>query len=522
MTRLPNILLVDDLPENLVALSALLRRDDAVVLSAASGREALELLLAHDVALAIVDVQMPEMDGFELAELMRGSSRTREVPVIFVTAGMHDQRRIFEGYQSGAVDFLYKPLEPVILRSKVEVFLQLWRQKRQLSEQLEELARAERELREADRRKDEFLGLLSHELRNPLTPIKSSLYILQRAAPGSDQARRAQEVIERQVTHLTRLVDDLLDVTRITRGKVQLQLERVDLVELVRRTADDHRPAYGTAGLELAVATPDAPLLTDADPIRMAQAVGNLLGNALKFTPRGGRVEVSLTAADAAARITVRDTGLGISPEIRAHIFEPFTQADRTLDRSRGGLGLGLALVKSMVELHGGQVEVESDGPGTGAMFTLRLPLRYGAAGREPGTPAPQGERRRRRVLVVEDNPDSAEALREALELMGHEVHLGRSGPEGVAVAERVRPEIVVCDIGLPGIDGYEVARRLRRLVPEAVLVALSGYAQPEDRRRAADAGFARHLAKPPRLEELDRLLAGIERGRDPSPPLGR
>ncbi len=375
MTGPVKILLVDDLQENLLALAALLRRDGVELLEARSGNEALELLLAQEIALAIVDVQMPGMDGFELAELMRGSPRSRDVPIIFVTAGLHDEARIFRGYESGAVDFLHKPLEPTILRSKVDVFLQLYRQKRLLADQLVELRRAEHSLREADRRKDEFLGLLSHELRNPLTPIRNSLYILQRAQPGSDQARRAQAVIDRQVNHLARLVDDLLDVTRITRGKVQLHIERLDIVECVRRTAEDHRASFVASGLELAVTAPLHAVWVHGDPTRITQAVGNLLGNAIKFTPSGGRVELTVEEQGRTVEIRVRDSGVGISPDILARIFQPFTQADRTLDRSRGGLGLGLALVRGMVELHGGSVAATSDGPGKGSTFSIRLPV---------------------------------------------------------------------------------------------------------------------------------------------------
>ncbi|BDG05488.1 hybrid sensor histidine kinase/response regulator [Anaeromyxobacter oryzae] len=375
MPAAPRILLVDDLEENLVALEALLAGEGAVLLRARSGREALELLLVQEVALALVDVQMPEMDGIELAELMRGAERTREVPIIFVTAGLHDQSRIFRGYETGAVDFLHKPLDARVLRSKVQVFLQLHRQKLLLAEQLRDLRKAEGELREAARRKDEFLGLLSHELRNPLAPIRNGLYILQRAPAGSEQARRAQQVMERQVTHLSRLVNDLLDVTRITSGKVQLHRERLDLAESVRRTSDDHRASFAEAGIAFTAQAPREPVWVEADPTRLAQAVGNLLVNALKFTERGGHVALALERDGVAAVIRVTDDGVGISPELQARIFQPFTQADRTLDRSKGGLGLGLSLVKGMVELHGGTVAVESGGPGRGTTFTVRLPL---------------------------------------------------------------------------------------------------------------------------------------------------
>jgi signal transduction histidine kinase len=506
MAELPRILLVDDVPENLVALEAVLRRDDVVLLSARSGREALELLLVEPVVLAIVDVQMPDMDGFDLAELMRGAERTRQIPIIFVTAGPHDSRWVFRGYESGGVDFLHKPLDDRVLRSKVDVFLQLDRQARLLADQVQELRQAERQLRDADRRKDEFLGLLSHELRNPLGPIRNGLFVLGKADPGSDQAKRARSVIERQVTHLTRIVDDLLDVTRISSGKVQLRLEPVELGEAVRRSAEDYRTSFLRAGLELVVTTSPEPVWSNADPTRVAQALGNLLANALKFTPSGGRVSVRLEPDGGDAVLVVQDTGMGIAPEIVDRVFEPFTQADRTLDRSRGGLGLGLTLVKGLMEAHGGSVTASSPGPGGGTTFAIRLP-RSDAPAPKPSEPERNGNGGARRVLLVEDNDDAAESLRDAIMLLGHEVHVGRTGLEGIALARAIKPDVVLCDIGLPGADGYEVARTLRRLVPHALLIAMTGYGMPDDKQRAKEAGFAQHVTKPPRIADLERLL---------------
>jgi CheY-like chemotaxis protein len=372
-----------------------------------------------------------------------------------------------------------------------------------------DLRRAEAALREADRRKDEFLAVLSHELRNPLTPIQNGLYLLGHAAPGSDQARRAQEVIGRQARHLERLVNDLLDVTRIARGKVHLQRATLDLGEALRRAVEDHRPGYAAKGVALSLAVPPDPVWIDGDPTRIAQVAGNLLGNALKFTPPGRSVAVELRREGDEARLVVADEGVGIGRELLGHIFEPFTQADATLARSQGGLGLGLALVKGMVELHGGTVEAGSDGPGRGATFSVRLPAATAVA---PVPEAPhRGERagKRLRILVVEDNEDAASTLREALELLGHEVHVSNDGPAGLEAAGRFAPDVVLCDIGLPGIDGYEVARRLRRLQPGLRLVALSGYALPEDRERARHAGFDAHMAKPPDIDELTGVLVG-------------
>jgi signal transduction histidine kinase len=510
------ILLVDDREENLLALEALLRDEGAQLVRAASGREALELLLGREFALAIVDVQMPEMDGIELAELMRGTARTRDVPIILVTAGLHDPGRVFRGYELGAVDFLHKPLDPVVLRSKVAVFLQLHRQRQLLAEQLEEIRLAKQALEDSDRRKDEFLAVLSHELRNPLAPIHNGVYILRRAMPADERAARAVEVIERQARHLERLVGDLLDVTRIARGKVQLQRQRVELVESLRRTADDHRPDYDAKGVGFEMTLPPSPVWIDADPTRLAQIVGNLLVNALKFTDAGRRVTLTLRVDAGTATIEVHDEGAGIAPHLLPLIFEPFTQADRTLARSQGGLGLGLALVRGMAELHGGSVTATSGGPGQGATFAVRLPLAAAQPARPEAGSGPAAAHPRdasaRRVLVVEDNPDAARTLRDALELLGHVVHLAADGFAGVAEAERLAPDVVICDVGLPGIDGYEVARRLSARAARPLLVAVTGYARPEDRRRAAEAGFAHHLAKPIRVEELAAII-GAARG---------
>jgi PAS domain S-box-containing protein len=372
------------------------------------------------------------------------------------------------------------------------------------------LQAANERLLEADRRKNEFLAMLSHELRNPLAPIRNGLYILERAVAGGDQARRAQDVMARQVEQLARLVDDLLDVTRVTRNKIELQRQRLELNELVRRTLEDYRPTFDEAGVQLELESDVAPLFVDADWNRIAQVIGNLLQNAAKFTPRGGRVSVSVSGDRAAgtAAVRVADSGVGMTPETLACIFEPFTQADSSLDRNLGGLGLGLALVKGLVELHGGAVAAESEGLGRGSAFTVRLPL-------EPVGEAPRAAERqarapaRRRVLVIEDNRDGAETLRQLLELEHQEVAVAHDGLEGLAKAHSFRPALILCDIGLPGMDGYEVARALRadQALANAVLVALSGYALPEDLQRAASAGFDRHLAKPARLEDLEALL---------------
>jgi len=377
----------------------------------------------------------------------------------------------------------------------------------------EALRQANARLREIDQRKNDFLAMLSHELRNPLAPIRNSVYVLERASPGGEQAKRARQVIDRQAQHLTRLVEDLLDVTRISRGKINLQRERVDLDALARGTAEDHREVFARSGVELDVEAPGEPLWVEGDPTRLAQVIGNLLNNSAKFTPRGGTAVLSVEAnGRGEAVIRVRDDGAGMSPQTLEHLFEPFEQAAQTLERSRGGLGLGLALVKGLVELHGGSVAAHSEGEGKGSELTVTLPLKSPAKPKRAAVPTPKRSASARRVLVIEDNVDAAESLREALELGDHDVAIAQSGPEGVEAARRFHPDVVLCDIGLPGLDGYGVARALRSdpdpRLRSMFLVALSGYALDEDVTKSREAGFDRHIAKPPSVEALEKLLA--------------
>ena len=376
-----------------------------------------------------------------------------------------------------------------------------------------ERVRAEQELRDADRRKNEFLAVLSHELRNPLTPIRNSLHILKRAAPGGEQAKRAEAVLGRQTDQLVRLVDDLLDITRISRNKIQLKCTQVDFSDVVSRAVEDHRSLFESRGIALSVLVAPEMLTIQGDEPRLAQVVGNLLSNAAKFTPTGGQVTVATTnpAGRGRAQLRVADTGTGIDPGMLKCLFQPFMQADATLDRSKGGLGLGLALVKSLVEMHGGEVWAHSDGLGKGAAFVVELPLLPSKMG-EAAPASVEREQRCRRVLIIEDNLDAAESLRDALELSQHLVEVAYNGPEGLQKARSFRPEVVLCDIGLPGMDGFEVAKSIRadEQFRGTFLVALSGYALPEDLERAAKAGFHRHMAKPPSLEALEEMLASL------------
>ncbi len=375
-----------------------------------------------------------------------------------------------------------------------------------------ERKRVEEELRATNRAKDEFLGMLSHELRNPLAPIRNSLYILDRAEPGSPQARRAREVAGRQVTHLARLVDDLLDVTRIARGKVELRRAELDLAGLARTTADDHRTLLQDRGLALEVEVPAGSVWIEGDETRLAQVIGNLLQNAAKFTPAGGSVTLSLVPALDTVELRVRDTGVGIEAELLARVFEPFVQTTQSLARTQGGLGLGLALVKGLVELHGGTVSVTSEGRNRGSTFTVTL--RRATATRPSAAEEPGAEERpSRRVLVVDDNHDAAESLADVVRMLGHDAEVAYDGWTAVEKMRVRPPDVVLCDIGLPGLSGYDVAQLLRldHRFDRVRLVAVSGYAQPEDRERALDAGFVEHLAKPVEPAAVERLLVAGE-----------
>ncbi|HBV13616.1 MAG TPA: hybrid sensor histidine kinase/response regulator [Brevundimonas sp.] len=369
-----HLLLVDDLEENLLALEALLKSEGVVCLKARSGDEALELLLVHDVALALLDVQMPGMDGFQLAEFMRGNVNARHIPIIFVTAGSADLQRRFRGYEAGAVDFIQKPIEADILRSKAKVFIELYRQRMESLAQRNELEAYANALREADRRKNDFIAMLGHELRNPIMALHAGLQLLQRQ---SDEERKAviHARMEVQAHHLSRLIEDLLDVARIDQGKISLQQERVSLQSIVDSAIDTSRPRIEAASHELTVSLPPEPVWLNGDFTRLSQVISNLLANAAKYTPREGRILLSVDVEQDQIRIDVADNGIGVSADLKDRIFELFAQSKGPDDRSRDGLGIGLALVKQLVELHGGTIDLASDGPGLGSCFTVRLPL---------------------------------------------------------------------------------------------------------------------------------------------------
>ncbi|MFT3916663.1 MAG: PAS domain S-box protein [Anaeromyxobacteraceae bacterium] len=369
-------------------------------------------------------------------------------------------------------------------------------------------------LRRSDQRKSDFLAVLSHELRNPLAPIRNAVYLLERAEPGSPQAVRAKDVIRRQSDHLAKLVDDLLDLSRVDHGKIRLDRKPIDGAEVIRRAAEDARPGFDARGVALRVSAPEGPAILIADPVRLAQIAGNLLGNALKFTPPGGAVDVEVRTGRGNLELVVRDTGVGIEPDLLERVFEPFAQAERARSTGHGGLGIGLALVRSLAVLHGGMAVARAPASGRGAELVVTLPLGAGnPAEAAAPSPAPgQGLS----ILIVEDNADAGETLADLLRLQGHRTRLAADGGSALVEFGASRPDVLISDVGLPDMDGYEVIRRVRALEGgrATYAVALTGFAQPEDVRRAREAGFDAHLAKPPPLDDLERLLADAARAR--------
>ena len=679
------ILVVDDTLGSLKMLVEILQAEGCQVRPANSGALALTAVSSWLPDLVLLDVRMPGMDGFEVCRQLKAQERTRDIPVIFLSAEV-DQKERAEGLGLGAVDFINKPFLREELLARIDTHLELWNLHRHLAEQVaqrtQELAQRNQELtalnslsrgvstslelegvvsaglreiyhavrpdvvllfqregerlvlcgvvpeegqkqlgqmpehrlgeclcgqavklgrplysrdifcdlrctrheckkagyrsfaalplrsgneiigmigvasaterdfesqggfletlanavaislqnarlfaetkqakealEEAARHKDEFLAMLGHELRNPLAPIRNAIHLLKRNNRAEPDMVRARDMIERQVAHMVRLIDDLLDVSRISRGKIALKRENINLTEIVRLCADDHEPLVHDAGLQAQHCIPDLPLWVDGDAARLYQALSNLYANAIKFTDAGGTIGLNLSSeGNDWALISIHDTGIGISPEMLTQIFKTFSQAECSAKRSRGGLGLGLALVKGLIELHGGQVWGESRGVGLGATFKIRLPLvKQLPKSSVPETILPV-KRVSLRILVIEDNLDAAESMRMLLEAEGHEVAVEHAGRAGVQRARNFRPEVILCDIGLPGeMDGYTVARELRadRDLATVYLIALTGYGQDEDRRHAEEAGFDQHLTKPADPVVLERLLARVVR----------
>jgi signal transduction histidine kinase len=478
--------------------------------SAANGIEALRMARQNPPDIILTDVMMPHLDGLGLISELRADPKTKSIPIIVLSARAGEEAQM-GGLERGADDYLVKPFSARELAARISSRLQLDRLR---AEALKQVEAARQEAEAANRAKDEFLAMLGHELRNPLASITTALKLQQLQADAS--LSREQEVIERQVQLLSRLVDDLLDVSRVTQGKIQLKKEHIELARIVSNAVEVVRPVVEQRQHELHIAMPSAGLLIEADPIRLEQAVVNLLANAAKYTPIGGEIKIWAGQEGQQALLGVRDNGIGVTPELLPRVFDLFIQGNRTPDRAEGGLGLGLSIVKSLVNLHAGTVEASSEGHGKGSEFIVRLPivqlndaLASGSAADGFETMPARISNKIRRVLIVDDNQDAAEMLAELLKALGHSVAVTFDGPSALRVAPQIKPEVMLIDIGLPSMDGYELARRLNA-VPElgdVWLFALTGYGQDSDRKRALEAGFRDHLVKPLDLARLESIL---------------
>jgi signal transduction histidine kinase len=562
-----NILLVDDQPGRLMSYDAILNVLGQNLVHARSGTEALQKLMEGDYAAILLDVNMPGMDGFETATMIHQHPRFEKTPIIFVTAVHVTDLDQLKGYQLGAVDYVYVPVVPEILRGKVEVLVELYRQRRELERlnrrlaeanaalqaekarelealnatlaqanlelgqanrtlhaEVAERERAQEALEAADRRKDDFLAMLSHELRNPLAAIQGAIELMHRKAIDDTQLVWARDVLSRQNRHLSRLIDDLLDVSRITMGKLTLHKEPVELRDILQHAVETARPLVELRRHNLTLRLPDEPLHVKGDAVRLSQVVCNLLTNAAKYTDEGGHVELSLDYesgpdGEGDAIVKVKDNGRGIGRDVLDRLFEPSTHEERLNSGAHGGLGIGLIVVRGLVQMHGGSVEARSEGLGRGSQFTVRLPLLSSeefkmtvAPTRDPlpaSAAAAPAEENALRILVVDDNQDSACSMTLLLELQGHQVHVAHAGQAALQIAGQFHPDVILLDIGMPGMNGYEVAKHLRSQAAfsETLLIAVTGYGRASDVKQTESAGFDHHLVKPIDYDKLQSLL---------------
>jgi signal transduction histidine kinase len=537
-----DILLVDDEARNLDALESILADPSYRLLRAQDAESALRLLLDNQVAAIVLDIKMPGVSGVELARMIKNTKRFRETPIVFLTAYMVDDSDVIAGYGAGGVDYLTKPVNPVVLRHKVAVFADLYRKTRELAEVNERLAElnakledrvkertaeleeSEAALRAADRQKDEFIAILAHELRNPLAPLRTGLDLLVRlsAAPPPPVARTLA-AMDRQLDHIVRLIDDLLDVSRISRGLLELKRDRVDVAAVVAAAVDNIRPLFDKRSQTVSVEGPDE-LVAYADHTRIAQVATNLLHNAAKFTPVGGSIRVVLTSHGQRAVLRVTDSGVGILADQLGRIFDMFVRIERPSLSTDRGLGIGLALARRLAEMHGGTLAAASAGDGRGATFTLEIPLeappeRAITAGTNT---VPAGNQAKLLdVAIVEDNEDVSQSLTDLLESLGHRVSTAATGRQGIELIRKSRPHLVLCDLGLPELDGLDVCRQIREMPADAqpVMVALTGWGRDDDLRRTKEAGFDHHLVKPISVHALQSILNAIEDARSGATP---
>jgi signal transduction histidine kinase len=555
-----NILVVDDRDENLMAVEAVLNDPSYRLVRARSGREALKEVLDQDFALILLDVVMPGVDGYETATLIRERPRSRQTPIIFLTANDWGSQHVFRGYTVGAVDYLVKPVPADVLRSKVAVFVELFNRQEALriaqeelelrirertreladanvalSAEIEERAKIERErvqllrreqaarleAERANRLKDEFLATLSHELRTPLNAIMGWAHVLGQSGHDRDTVQRAAAVIRQNASSQSQLIDDILDVSRIVGGRLVLDTQLVELHKVIGDAIDSLMPAAAAKAIQVTRSL-DASISVIGDRDRLQQVVWNLVSNALKFTPKGGRVDVALADVDGDAQIAVTDSGIGISAEFLPFVFDRFRQADSSMSRRHSGLGLGMAIVRHLVELHGGTVSVESGGENQGTTFRLRLSRHTGAAPEQPSAPfrslpeqAAESDLEHLtgvHILIVEDDTDSRNVLAVLLQRLGALVEAVASAKEAFERVSHRRPDVMVSDIGMPDEDGYSLIRRVRQMGGERRLpaIALTAYARKQDAEAALGAGYDCHLPKPVAPADLVRAIKSV------------
>jgi signal transduction histidine kinase len=523
------ILIVDDLPEKLLVYSSLLEDIDAEIVQARSGSEALKRVLEGSFAVILLDVNMPDIDGLETATLIRGHRNGRHTPIIFITS-YADEMQTARGYALGAVDYILSPIIAPVLRTKVQVFVDLYKAHAALALSNQELETRVKErtaeLEQLSRLKDEFLATMSHELRTPLNAIFGWVTLLRTRRLDEPTQERALETIERNARAQKRLIEDLLDVSRIVTGKVALEIMPVDPRRVVEAALETMQPAAQAKGITVVPLLDAGAATVRGDFARLQQIVCNLLSNAIKFTPSGGRVEVCLGHRNGEAEISVRDSGQGIKPEFLPLVFDRFRQEDGSISRRHGGLGLGLAIVRHLVELHAGSVEAFSDGEGKGSRFVVRLPTRLGfaksGAGEETVAPPPTSSMLAGvRLLVVDDEPGARELIANVLQGYGAEVCLAESGQAALTKLFEQRPHVLIADLGMPSMDGYALIEQVRALDPDfggrTPAIAVTGYASPLDRLRALQAGYQNHVAKPVEPQELAIVIASlIGRSADP------
>ena len=533
------ILLVDDQPANLDALEATLATTGCKFVLARSADEALLALLDQDFAAIVLDVMMPGMSGFELATMIRRRERTRQVPILFLTARMLDQQDELRGYGAGAVDYLTKPIDPQILRAKIAVFVDLFRKRRALSRMnielqrqigerqrmSDELARANEELEgrvtertaalaEAGRRKDEFLATLAHELRTPLSALRTASEALRLKAPDNADLVTLQGVFQRQVQQLTRLTNDLLDVSRFTRDKLTLRRRRVAIAEIINSAMETVRPVVEKREQTVKIVAPSGPVHVDGDLARLSQALANLLDNAARYSPQGGRIDLTAELSGPHVLIKVGDYGTGIERDLLPRIFDLFVQGQRA-QGEESGLGIGLPLARRLTEMHGGTLTAYSAGPGRGCEFVVQLPVLSSELPSDHGAPRADAPPKleRQRVLIIEDNQDTAAMMDIMLQEWGQETRVAYDGRTALEVASQFRPQVVLLDVGLPRLHGYEVARRIRQQdwARDAHVVAITGWGLEADRHAEA-AGIDHRLLKPVDPETLHALLVSMQR----------